>query len=76
MERGMERRVLEKLKTVGMDEKSFQRGQSYTSVLYDLDAENTKALEMMEGGMLTLPSFSGKQFPKRSGRASGRFAWI
>jgi transposase len=49
VERGMDRRVLEKLETVGMDEKSFLRGQSYATVLYDLDAENTRVLEMMEG---------------------------
>lgn len=49
VERGMERRELEKLETVGMDEKSFLRGQSYATVLYDLDAENTRVLEMMEG---------------------------
>ena len=47
--RGMDRRVFEKLETVGMDEKSFLRGQSYATVLYDLDAQNTRVLEMMEG---------------------------
>lgn len=49
VERGMDRRVLEKLEEAGMDEKSFLRGQSYATVLYDLDAENTRVLDMMEG---------------------------
>lgn len=33
VERGLERRQLEALKHLGMDEKSFRRGQSYISVL-------------------------------------------
>lgn len=35
--RGMERRKLEGLKHLGMDEKSFKRGQSYITLLTDLD---------------------------------------
>ena len=38
VERGLERRQLEGLKHLGMDEKSFQRGQSYITLLTDLDA--------------------------------------
>lgn len=50
VERGLDRRKLEDIRAVGMDEKSFLRGQSYASVLYDL-APNGQArvLEMMEG---------------------------
>jgi transposase len=35
--RGLERRQLEGLKHLGMDEKSFKRGQSYITLLTDLD---------------------------------------
>lgn len=37
VERGLEARELEDLKYVGMDEKSFLRGQSFVSLLYDLE---------------------------------------
>jgi len=37
VERGLERRQLEALKHLGMDEKSFKRGQSYITLLTDLD---------------------------------------
>lgn len=37
VERGLERRQLEGLKHLGMDEKSFKRGQSYITLLTDLD---------------------------------------
>ena len=37
VERGLERRQLEDLKHLGMDEKSFKRGQSYVTLLTDLD---------------------------------------
>lgn len=47
VERGIERREFEELETVGMDEKSFLRGQSYATILYDL--KNARVLEMMEG---------------------------
>jgi transposase len=37
VERGLERRQLEDLKHLGMDEKNFKRGQSYVTLLTDLD---------------------------------------
>jgi len=37
VKRGLERRQLEALKHLGMDEKSFGRGQSYITLLTDLD---------------------------------------
>ena len=37
VERGLERRQLDHLKHLGMDEKSFKRGQSYVTLLTDLD---------------------------------------
>ncbi len=37
VKRGEECRVLDQLKAVGLDEKSFHRGQSYVSVMVDLE---------------------------------------
>ncbi len=47
VERGLEGRELEGLRHVGMDEKSFAKGQSYVSLLTDLDAG--RVLEVKEG---------------------------
>jgi transposase len=46
VERGLERRQLEDLKHLGMDEKSFKRGQSYITLLTDLDA--SRVLDVVE----------------------------
>lgn len=46
VERGLERRQLEALKHLGMDEKSFKRGQSYITLLTDL--EGARVLEVVE----------------------------
>ena len=46
VERGLDRRQLEGLKHLGMDEKSFRRGQSYISVLTDL--EGSRVLDVVE----------------------------
>ena len=45
--RGLKRRELEGLAHVGIDEKSFRSGQSYISLLSDLDG--SRVLEVMEG---------------------------
>jgi len=45
VERGMERRELEELKHLGLDEKSFKGGQSYITVLTDL--EESRVLEVV-----------------------------
>jgi len=37
VERGMDRREIENLRYVGIDEKSFGKGHSYASILHDLD---------------------------------------
>ena len=37
VKRGLSRRSLDEIKHIGIDEKSFLKGQSYASVLYDLD---------------------------------------
>ena len=47
VERGLDARVLEGLRIVGMDEKSFLSGQSYASLLYEVDPENSRVLEVM-----------------------------
>ena len=64
VERGMDRRVLDKLETVGMDEKSFLRGQSYASILYDLDTNNTRVLDMMEGRDAETAEFLWETLPE------------
>jgi len=47
VDRGLERRELEHLRYIGLDEKSFAKGQSYVSVMTDL--EQSRVLEVMEG---------------------------
>jgi transposase len=49
VERGLERRRLEGLRHVGMDEKSFRKGQDYISTLVELDPEAPRVLEVVEG---------------------------
>ena len=46
VERGLERRQLEDLKHLGMDEKGFKRGQSYITLLTDLD--ESRVLDVVE----------------------------
>src|SRR5207244_12309913 len=46
VDRGLSRRQLENLKHLGMDEKSFKRGQSYITLLTDL--EGSRVLEVVE----------------------------
>lgn len=45
VERGLKRRNLEGLRHVGMDEKSFAKGQSYVSLLNDLDGGRVLEVE-------------------------------
>ena len=45
VKRGMDRRSVEEVKHVGIDEKSFRKGQSYVSLLYDLNA--SRVLEVV-----------------------------
>jgi transposase len=47
VDRGLERRELESLQYVGIDEKSFRRGHSYISLLTDLMGH--RVLEVVEG---------------------------
>jgi transposase len=46
VERGLERRQLEAMKHLGMDEKSFGRGQSYVTLLTDL--EQSRVIDVVE----------------------------
>ena len=46
VERGLDRRQLEGLKHLGRDEKSFKRGQSYITLLTDLDG--SRVLDVVE----------------------------
>jgi transposase len=46
VERGVSRRQLEAIKHLGMDEKSFKRGQSYITLLTDL--EQARVLDVVE----------------------------
>jgi len=73
VERGLERRKLEKIHYVGIDEKSFKKGQSYVSLLNDLKAaeylklsktERHKAL--MNCGLHSMNLFAKKSKPWRS----------
>lgn len=47
VERGLARRKLDELEYAGMDEKNFGRGQSYVSVLTDI--EEARVLDVVEG---------------------------
>ena len=47
VERGLERRTVDDVEHVGIDEKSFLRGQSYVSMLTDLDGR--RVLDVVEG---------------------------
>lgn len=47
VERGLKRREVEKVRRVGLDEKSFLRGQRYVSVMTDLDGR--RVLEVVRG---------------------------
>jgi transposase len=47
VERGLQKRSVEEVKQVGMDEKSLLSGQNYVSVLTDLD--ESRVLEVVAG---------------------------
>jgi len=49
VERGMERRKTDKVRYLGMDEKSFGRGHHYISTLVDLNREAPRILEVSAG---------------------------
>jgi transposase len=47
VQRGLSQRDLEKLRYLGLDEKSFRKGQSYVSLMTDL--EESRVIEVVEG---------------------------
>lgn len=47
--RGLLRRSIAQVRHVGLDEKSFRRGQDYISVLVDIDVRAPRVLEVAEG---------------------------
>ena len=47
VERGLERREVDQVRQVGIDEKSFGRGQDYVSLMTDLDG--SRVLEVVPG---------------------------
>lgn len=49
VERGLERRKLEEVRYIGMDEKSFRRGHDYISTLVDLNGDEPRVLEVAAG---------------------------
>ena len=49
VERGLERRTVEEVRYIGVDEKSFRRGQDYISTMVDLNKEAPRVLEVSAG---------------------------
>ena len=49
VDRGLERRKVENIRYIGMDEKSFGRGQDYISTLVDLNKDAPRVLEVTAG---------------------------
>ena len=49
VERGLERRKLEEVRYIGMDEKSFRRGHDYISTMVDLNGDEPRVLEVAAG---------------------------
>ncbi len=72
--RGLDRRRLESLRYLGIDEKNFGKGHDYVSVLCDLDGKRVLDVipERKKAAALGLLSPS----PRLSGRISRRSRWI
>jgi transposase len=51
--RGMDRREIERLRYVGIDEKSFGKGHNYASILHDLDGR--RVLDVVHGYIVSPP---------------------
>lgn len=49
VDRGLERRKVEEVRYIGVDEKSFRRGQDYISTMVDLNKEAPRVLEVSAG---------------------------
>jgi hypothetical protein len=74
VKRGLTRRRLEAVKTVGLDEKSFGAGQSDVSVLTDL--QERRILEVTPGNDAASACASGKLCRASSGSNSRPPPWI
>ena len=61
--RGMERREIEKLRYVGIDEKSFGKGHNYASILHDLDGR--RVLEVVHERTLEATNKLWERIPEK-----------
>jgi transposase len=60
--RGMERREIEKLQYVGIDEKSFGKGHNYASILHDLSGR--RVLDVIHGRTLEATNTLWERIPE------------
>ncbi len=60
--RGMGRRRVDRFKSVGLDKKSFKRGQSFISHMCDL--RHPRVLEVVEGGAQQSARFLWQSMPE------------
>ena len=61
--RGMSRREIERLRYVGIDEKSFGKGHNYASILHDLDGR--RVLEVVHGRTLEATNTLWERIPEQ-----------
>lgn len=63
VERGLKKRKLNKLKNVGIDEKSFLKGHKYASLMVDIDGE--RVVDVVEGRTLEAANELWSKLPKK-----------
>ncbi len=63
VDRGLARRDLEEIKYVGIDEKSFLKGQSYASLMTDIDGK--RVLDVVEGRTLESANALWAKLPEK-----------
>jgi transposase len=61
--RGMDRREIERLRYVGIDEKSFGKGHNYASILHDLDGR--RVLDVVHGRTLAATNTLWERIPEQ-----------
>ena len=66
VERGIQRRETDSIENVGIDEKSFRRGQNYISLMTDIDG--SRVLEVSEGRDEAAANRLWKSLPSREKR--------
>lgn len=64
VERGLERRKLDKIRQVGIDEKSFLKGHKYASLLTDIDG--ARVLDVVEGRTLEAANSLWAKLPEET----------